>query len=62
MNRAIEFAEGIWEKKRAIAKSPNGWLAEDYKKSVNSDIKDLKYYCSVKGFNWREVMRKAKGA
>lgn len=56
MKQALSFAKEILRKQEAISRSNRVTLKRDYYKSIKQDTKDLKYYCSIKGLDYRQVM------
>ena len=60
MNNAIEFAKEIERKKQAIKQSTSDNLKRQYRKSVNRSIKELKYYCNLRGLSINEVWKEAR--
>ena len=57
MNRAIEFAKDIKQKQEIIKSTKSKYLKTDLSKSVKRSIKELKYYCKLKGINYCELSK-----
>lgn len=56
MRKALEFVQEIKRKQEAIEKTNSRHLINDYKKSIKRDIKELKYYCEIKGIDYNQLM------
>lgn len=57
MNKAIEFAQEIRKKQEIINNTNSRYLKTDLSKSVKRSIKELKYYCKLKGINYCELSK-----
>ena len=60
MRNAVEFARLILRKQEAIKRTTSPFLQRDYKKSIDNDIRELKFYCGERGFNYGDIMRLAR--
>lgn len=56
MNKALEFAKEIKEKEEAVKKSNSDYFKRDYRKSIERDRKELKYYCKQKDIDFDKLM------
>lgn len=57
MKQAKILIAEINRKKEAIGKTKSKHLITDYKKSIRSDISELKEYCKYRGIDFNEVER-----
>lgn len=60
MDKAIEFMREINRKREVIKTCDSQHLRRDYIKSVNRDVKDLKFFCICHNISYSDVVRSAK--
>lgn len=58
MKQAEILVKEINRKIIAIKESKSRYLISDYLKSIESDTRELKEYCSYKGIDFKEVEKK----
>ena len=61
MTEAIKFAKEIMRKKDAVKRTNSIYLKRDYEKSIQEDIKELRFYCESKGLSMKEIVARAIG-
>jgi hypothetical protein len=60
MKNAVEFAQEILRKERAINVTKSDKLKRDYRTSLHRDRGDLLYYCQCHNISVREVFEIAR--
>lgn len=57
VKQAQKFIDEINRKKEAVYKTKSIRLINDYRKSIRSDILELRDYCKFKGIDFNEIAR-----
>jgi hypothetical protein len=60
MNAIERHIEEIIRYKQAIERTKSVYLKNDYSKCVRSLKKELKEYCSYRGYNYKEIVKAYK--
>ena len=60
MKRAVEFAQEILRKEKAIKVTKSDKLKRDYRASLDRDRVDLIYYCHYHKLSVKEVYKTAR--
>lgn len=59
MKQALKVIEQIKAEKKAVESSSSQYLINDRLKHIKALKRDLKEYCSYKGYNYKEIIKKA---
>lgn len=57
MKNAKKMVAEIDRKKRALRNTKSEHLERDYRKSIYSDLKELRDYCKFKGLDFKAVIK-----
>lgn len=61
MNAAKQHLEYIREYQKIVDRTDNPHIRNDYTKAIKRLEKELKTYCMLRGFDYKEVLKKFGG-